>query len=51
MFLNEFMGALKDGWIDVPKNKEWLPCDLVAEKPNLQATAFHCCPSEALPLL
>lgn len=37
MFLNEFTGGLKDGWVDVPKNKEL--CDGVAEKPHLQATA------------
>lgn len=41
MFLNEFTGGLKDGWVDVPKNKEGLLCDGVAEKPRLQATAFH----------
>lgn len=41
MFLNEFTGGLKDGWVDVPKNKEGLLCDGVAEKPHLQATAFH----------
>lgn len=41
MFLNEFTGGLKDGWVDVPRNKETLLCDGVAEKPHPQATAFH----------
>lgn len=31
MFLNEFTGGLKDGWVDVPRNKEMLLCDGVAK--------------------